>query len=121
MILSFKLQFAYPILRGTKIHTIREDLHNCWGAGRKIQAATGVRTKQYNEFFEAECISIQKIFIDPVVKSVSVFNPGETRVLCPESIERLSKNDGFKTVADFWNWFNKPFIGKIIHWTNYRY
>jgi len=30
-------------------------------------------------------------------------------------------NDGFESLQDFFNWFNKPFRGKIIHWTDFKY
>jgi hypothetical protein len=36
MILGFKPCFVAPILAGTKIHTIRDDPHNRWKAGREI-------------------------------------------------------------------------------------
>jgi len=63
MVLGFEQQFVEPILSGTKIHTIREDKHNRWKPGRSIQMATGVRTKNYNQFNEDECVSVQEIKI----------------------------------------------------------
>jgi len=36
-------------------------------------------------------------------------------------MERLSKNDGFETMEDFWTFFNEPYQGMIIHWTDTRY
>lgn len=33
----------------------------------------------------------------------------------------LYQNDGFDNLFDFFNYFNKDFIGKIIHWTDLRY
>lgn len=58
MILSFKKQFSEPILKGTKIHTIREDKPNRWKPGNKIHFANGVRTQNYNCFKESVCISV---------------------------------------------------------------
>ena len=63
MILSFKPQFNDKIIKGIKIHTIREDKHNRWKPGRTIQFANGIRTKNYKQFFEGECKSIQPIKI----------------------------------------------------------
>lgn len=63
MVLGFKPQFVQKILNKSKIHTIREDSNDRWKAGRKIQMATGVRTKNYNKFAETDCISTQKIEI----------------------------------------------------------
>ena len=34
--------------------------------------------------------------------------------------ENLKKNDGFKTLVEFCNWFNKDFSGVIIHWNDLR-
>lgn len=121
MILSFNPQFIESILQGSKIHTIREDKTNRWGAGRIIQAATGVRTKYYKQFFTSECKDIQEVCILIEHKNVIIYDGRDQTYLCPESIERLAKNDGFKTVEDFWQWFDKPFKGKIIHWTNFKY
>ena len=61
MILGFKKQFPPMILVGTKIHTIREDKHDRWKAGNKIHFATGIRTKNYNQFYSGVCKSVQAI------------------------------------------------------------
>jgi len=58
MVLAFKKRFVEPIKKGVKIHTIREDKTNRWKSGMKVHAATGVRTKNYNCFFESVCIKI---------------------------------------------------------------
>lgn len=141
MILSFKKQFPWgkptdfeqKILSRTKIHTIREDPHGRWNAGRHIHFATGVRTKHYNCFMESECVSVQAIQIhhyrDENVKSaVDVIVDGDliyslygTAVINDERMEQLAKNDGFDSVADFFKFFNKDFQGRIIHWTDFKY
>ena len=51
-----------------KLHTIRLDPHNRWKAGRSIQMAYGVRTKNYNNFNKGipeleTCVSVQNIEI----------------------------------------------------------
>lgn len=121
MILGFKNQFPPLILKGTKIHTIREDKPNRWKEGNKIHFATGVRTKNYNQFGEAVCTGTQKIVIkyrktmdmpDIYIDGIDVWKTG---------ITTLARNDGFENFMDFIKWFNKDFEGKIIHWTDLRY
>lgn len=133
MILAFKPQFVEPIIKGSKIHTIREDKTNRWTDGRLIQGATGVRTKKYNQFFEAVCMSTQKIeiiytkdckmvkidgeFYSIIINDIKYFDTH------PEIIRlnRLCVNDGFTDYREFFKWFNKPYIGKIINWTDHKY
>lgn len=121
MILGFKPQFVPRILSGRKIHTIREDKTNRWKPGNKIQMATGVRTKNYNCFKTAVCVSVQTIEIRNIFDDKNaVLIDG--RKLTKEEIKTLAKNDGFDNVKDFWNWFfMEDFIGKIIHWTYFKY
>ena len=130
MVIPFNPQFVEPILSGSKIHTIREDIHNRWKPGKIMHMAKGVRTKNYKQFCESQCTSIQELKI--------VFNPDyffnqvfldeeelEYRQIC-----NLILNDGFTRVVDFYNWFlpkakleNRTYIykGKIIHWTDFKY
>jgi len=126
MVLGFKNQFVDAIKNGTKLHSIREDKHGRWNIGRTIHMATGVRTTLYNQFDTGMCISIQKIeivwheCIDPGEgKLFEVYVDG--KVLNLAQLLQLSKNDGFKSLSHFKEWFNKDFIGKIIHWTDLRY
>ena len=128
MILGFKEQFKEPILKGTKIHTIREDKHNRWRQWRLIQFATGVRTKKYNCFEELPCTGTQRIEIKHQHTDVFVYVDGMYLYdsIAPHNLSinkmlSLAKNDGFKTIDDFFMWFNKDFEGKIIHWTDLRY
>lgn len=124
MILSFKPQFVEPILEGTKIHTIREDPHDRWHQGRKIHAATGVRTKHYNCFKEDVCTGVQSIVIEYGAGSSCGYSPAvfvDRRLLDKMEAEQLAFYDGFKRWADFEEWFDEYFEGKIIHWTDFRY
>jgi hypothetical protein len=124
MVLGFKQRFVAPILAGTKIHTIRPDIHDRWRSGNSIQMATGVRTKEYHQFNKGRpglltCISRQKIEICyggilPVIRI-------DGRPMFAETIEQLCYNDGFENMREFYAWFNKSFTGKIIHWTNFKY
>lgn len=133
MILQFKKRFVKKIENGTKKHTIREDKHDRWRKGRKIHMATGVRTKNYQQFAEKTCTGTQdisirysddkqlvRVIIDDHFFGTALFDHG--KVFCfLMRLENLVRNDGFDSVEDFFEWFNKDFDGKIIHWTNLRY
>ena len=145
MILSFKKQFQQPILSGTKIHTIREDKGGRWKADSKIHFATGVRTKNYNQFFELVCISVQPIILVNHGNHVYCkIQTGVNEYIHNDCVEYenikyyerrftgagisllgdLCKNDGLSW-EDFKGWFipnlGDKFEGKIIHWTDFRY
>lgn len=126
MILSFKKQFRDPILKGSKIHTIREDPKARWNAGRKIHMATGVRTKYYNCFLEQQCISVQAIQIHhhdyrDVGGNYLIKVIVDGKELDDFQLEEIAENDGFKSLGDFFKWFNTDFQGRIIHWTDFKY
>lgn len=122
MVLGFKAQFEEKILKGTKIHTIREDVNDRWRKGIRIHMAVGVRTKRYRCFKEGVCTGITYIEIYPKEKVVQFLINGRTPVALSESwLTELSRNDGFDSVTQFWEWFNKPFCGKIIYWTDFKY
>jgi len=122
MILGFKPQFKPLILSGEKVHTIREDKYDRWKPGIKIHMATGVRTHDYECFCDKyTCVSTQRIhivryYIDQLIPYIYInYKPFFFHY-------QLAKNDGFKSVNDFYNWFpEEEFIGKIIHWTNLTY
>ena len=132
MILGFKKQFVDPYKSGRKKHTIRQDKTNRWRPGRSIQLATGVRTKNYHQFGDEVCISTQHVWIVSTENYKAISIDGIMRyaeqnansfTLYPTfSIKEFAINDGFETVAEFWQFFNeKEFFGKIIHWTNLKY
>jgi len=130
--------FKSLILAREKKHTIRQDKKNRWTAGRKIQHAHGVRTKQYDHFADGECKSIQKIIIEEVeyekdanyvykvrvrgVEFIKAFRVKvDDRILELNEISNLADNDGFDSTHDFFRWFFDGFDGKIIHFTNLKY
>lgn len=132
MILSFKPCFKYPILEGSKIHTIREDKLNRWKDGRLIHFSTGVRTKDYNCFKKSVCRNTQKITIRHSVGYIqvyindkffgSVYHHGLNDIYeYSNCLNILALNDGFSGLSEFFNWFNSDFEGKIIHWTYFKY
>lgn len=123
MVLGFYPQFVPKILAGTKIHSIREDAHDRWHAGRSIQMATGVRTLDYNCFAVHQCISTQKITI--TTKSCMGYRGPCIKIdgmrLSALQMHDLAVADGFDNVLQFFDWFNTDFTGKIIHWTSLNY
>jgi hypothetical protein len=126
MILGFKEQFVQPILEGTKIHTIREDSKGRWNEGNSIQFATGVRTKNYNQFKLDRCKGIQSIFM--TYTDILEISIDDIYLYYPEKL-KLAINDGFDSTMAFEDWFipkikahpQREFYGKIIHWTDFKY
>lgn len=129
MILSFKKQFVEKIKSGQKIHTIREDKKNRWKILNKIHFATGVRTKNYNQFAEGVCTLIERIEIKYThqfgCKIVSVFINNKPSGIArfvdskiswsSDCVKALAAREGFDSVEDFFAWFDKDFTGKLLH------
>ena len=57
------------------------------------------------------------ITIESFLRIIKVDNKELSKV----DIERLSKNDGFDSIEDFWSFFNQDYQGMIIHWTDTKY
>lgn len=137
MVLGFKKQFVDKILSGSKIHTIREDPKNRWKWPNVIHFATGVRTKNYHQFKEGQCKSVQEIqmfwyrrdfetifrvYIDGKSFGTIVINKGhEDNPIITGDLEALALNDGFDSLEEFMKWFKDDFKGKLIHWTDKKY
>lgn len=125
MLLTFsKDSFVESIKSGIKIHTIRADESGRWKPGQKIHFwRRNPRNTKGNPypFGESICKSVQTIGIDPVAKKVEIGLNGIENELSISGINLLAFQDGFNSVDEFWAWFNKPFYGKIIHWTEYMY
>lgn len=120
-----------------KLTSIREDKNNLWKPGRKIHFIINNRTKNRFQFAPViEVKKVQHIHIDYYIKdSVCVFIDDE--LVCYGSlkdknrffsslsndidINNVAVNDGFDSVQQFFNWFDRDFTGKIIHWTDLRY
>lgn len=112
--------FVDKILWGIKIHTIREDFAGRWKPGRSIQFGIQVRTAGYYQFKSGKCVSVQSIFLNPILGTVQI----DGRPLEDSEIKILAHNDGFNSVEEFWNWFNfddgaREF--RLVHWTNFKY
>ena len=139
MILAFKKEFESKIIDGTKIHTIREDKPNRWKVGNTIHFATGVRTKDYNQFKEGKCMFVQDVsmYIDESMHKYSdglkeftiIITIGSRTLRAGKEIIDFALNDGFATYQNFHNYFfpiitnteTNFFHGKLIHWTDKRY
>ncbi len=134
MILAFKQTFPdgtatnyeNKIIEGSKIHTLREG--NRWQEGYFIHMATGVRTKQYNQFNKERkdlqlCKGTKEIFMSYKKWGVIEITVDD-RYLMPYEVDKLISNDGLLR-HQFVNWFfsNKEFCwgGQIIHWTDFKY
>ena len=57
------------------------------------------------------------ITIEPSSRTIVI----DGKELSKSDMELLAKNDGFETIEDFWTFFNDPYQGMIIHWTDTRY
>ena len=137
MILGYKKQFPWglptcfkgKIIDGIKKHTIRDDKHDRWRAGRRINHCHLVRTKYFDNFYNNDCIGIQKITIIHYPNKASVYIDDKLighwsktfEVTYYQKLKQLAKNDGFDSMSDFFRWFDTNFTGKIIHWTELRY
>jgi hypothetical protein len=116
------------IVTPPKLHTIRRDEKNRWGAGCDIHFVINNRTSDRFQFAPViKCVSVQEIKII----AISPFDGTNFKrtnfiliddiVLAPSEMDKLAINDGFDCVEDFFAYFNKDFTGKIIHWTDLKY
>lgn len=132
--LRYKDQFGeywdgYKEEHNPKLHTIREDKSNRWGAGCDIHMVINNRTKDRFQFAPViKCKLVQTIVIKHNSGKPSVYVDGKDIYEWDCEIEngypalkKLAINDGFDSVEDFFAYFNKDFTGKIIHWTDLKY
>ncbi len=108
-----------------KKHTIREDKANRWQPGVKIHFVIYNRSPKRYQFAPIKPVTL--------VQAIEIIYPevleeGEHPIvkvdgikLMPNQIRRLAINDGFLSANEFFEYFNTPFTGKIIHWTNEKY
>jgi hypothetical protein len=105
-----------------KLHTLRVDSKDIWHAGQSIHMRVFNRTKDTFQFAPVvKCVSTQdiKIIHTPGSASYRVLIDGLPTSL--ETVALISENDGFDTLDEFLDYFDKGFEGKIIHWTKLRY
>ena len=113
-----------------KIHTIREDEKDRWKVGMKIHAVINNRTKDRLQFAPTlEVKGIQEIEIEHEDDWLGVhidhqryfFERNSKLQTQVAAMEKLARNDGFDSLEDFFDYFDQPFKGKIIHWTDFKY
>ena len=146
----FGASWDQTIVFNPKPHTIREDAHDRWHEGRLIHPVVFNRSKNQFQFAPTvPCVSTQKIEIrhylhetwleDTMIiakyhdkncecsmeRYYNVIIDG--KMLKTDEVKKLSENDGFKSIDDFFIWFNPEnrefmrYTGKIIHWTDLKY
>ena len=114
MNINYKKDLERALASGVKLHTIRQ---------KPIAVGTMMNHIVYPYHKERKCVlsnfctSTQMITIEPYLRTIKVDGMELSKV----NMERLSKNDGFETMEDFWTFFNEPYQGMIIHWTDTRY
>lgn len=112
--------FEHYISNIQKIHTIRKDSRGRWKEGKKIEMIMNGKI-----FFTSEVTKIQRIKIKKVDIHPDQIGPKsfplvmvDGQILNYEQTFELAWNDGFKDVKSFFEYFNEPFEGKLIHWTD---
>jgi len=89
---------------------------------------TGRYTATDRQFVkEAECVSVQYVYINFERKHIEVHDTMELldlpfgNFLPDDKALQFARNDGFDTLEDFWQWFTTTQTLKLIHWTDKRY
>ncbi len=109
-----------------KITTIRADPKNNWPPKTGlIHPVIKNRTPERYQFAPTlNCVSVQTIkikrkIIEAGVSKITVLIDGKK--FHHKKWNTLAVNDGFAFAAEFFNYFDKDFTGKIIHWTDLKY
>jgi hypothetical protein len=128
--LSFKGQFAAPIIAGTKRQTIRAGRKRPPRAGERLQLYTGMRTKHCRKIIpDPLCTEVRVICIevDPAhPQIIASIDFGDFK-LRDDVIERFAVADGFaaiegcsarRAMGNFWMRHHGPgeFLGLLIRW-----
>lgn len=118
----YNIHFDHTINHKPKIHTIREDKNERWKLGTKIDFFINVRQPNMYRFAPVlPVVSFQKIeiihteFMNDIIVNI------DNKRLNMSELQRLVWNDGFDNIYEFVSYFNEDFVGKIIHWTDFRY
>jgi hypothetical protein len=134
--------FMVQIIGGQKIHSFRIDKHRRWNAGRVIDFCYGVRTKSFEKFWKGSCDGIQefafwfnksgKIQVQLITEENGKVKYGS--MYGPVILGVMARNDGFKNIEDFSNYFRSYPLDLVedgsgirymklrcIHWTSFRY
>jgi len=115
--LNFKKQFAADVEKGIKRQTIRAHRKDCRNPqpGQTLYLYTGMRTLFCRKLKEAECLSVEQIYIG-LGYDISL-GSGEIDLAEENAIIAA---DGFKTRHEFFGFFETvhglPFNGFLIKW-----
>ena len=126
------IKFDGTINHKPKLHTIREDKNSRWKVGTKIDFFINARQKNMYRFAPVlPVVRIQNfeivyetsfyrkrhpvVFINNVMFYDAVGHRNEYKML------DFVNSDGFDTIEDFFDYFDKDYVGKIIHWTDLEY
>lgn len=116
-----------------KHHSLRDDPKDRRKAGMMIDFFINVRTKKMFRFApRVPVVSTQKInikyhdnclmlFIDDKLFYFGGIDHQENEFENYQGMLRLAQNDGFETIEDFFAYFDKDCVLKLIHWTDLRY
>src|SRR4051812_37720920 len=100
--LNFKLRFADRVAEGSKRRTIRARRKRPFQVGDRLVFFTGMRTKSCRRIrADATCVAAELIEINTTRKTLKLGGKLQTA----RQIERLARDDGFDTAADFWAFF----------------
>ena len=115
MNINYRKEMERALASGVKLHTIRQ---------KPIAVGTMMNhivypyhKKERRCVLSNFCTSTQMILIDPTLKMIEV----DGKRLSDFDTEIVVKNDGFTSIDDFFFFFNEPYQGMIIHWTDTRY
>lgn len=113
---------------GPKIHTIRKDEKQRFKPGINLHLVINPYSKTKRLQFAPliKCTSIQKIHISfwyntDTEEFTTPLILVDDKELNKKQMQQLAINDGFDTLEDFLTYFKGGFVGKIIHWTNFKY
>lgn len=122
MILGFKPQFYRVVTSGIKIHTLRADVNKRWKVGNKVHFAGNLRTKDYFQFGFGIAKQVHEVSIihQASIKGVSrrpLIFLGDRRLTLEEQ-KAFAFRDGFDTLEQFFEWFNKTQGLRLICWVD---
>ena len=140
-----KIEFDKSIITNPKLHTIRQDKNDRWQVGTKIDFYINCRQKSMFCFAPVlPVVSTQKVELiyKANIKELTCLGITYDRtctiridnkfygdayllsdyvVSSSYNLTAFAQNDGFDNLEDFFNYFDKDFTGKIIHWTDFKY
>jgi len=111
---NFKKEFVVKLLDGDKIQTIRKKRKYPTKIGDTLYLYTGLRSKDSRLLRTVKCSSMADVVID---RDGVRF---DGMMLHPLSAERLAVDDGFDTLEEMMDFFERvhglPFEGEVIFW-----